>query len=181
MSLDQGVKGHGSRRYVAPWWRLIAILVMAAFAGCASYPDPPEARDVVVAASPRQVLVEGLAVLIERGFVIRHADLDLGRLDAMLATWPGYRLRLDALANGEGATRLSVSGYRGRQPLAPESLDALLAELLAKLQARRPADIQFLLPLAMPLTSGLGPSGTDTRGVPLLDGPRPETASSFGG
>jgi hypothetical protein len=113
---------------------------MAGIAGCASYPGPPEARDAVVDASPRQVMAEGLTVLIERGFVIRHADLDLGRLDAMLATWPGYRLRLDALANGDGATRLSISGYRGRQPLAPESLETLLADLLRRLQAQQPAE-----------------------------------------
>ncbi|MDI4639142.1 MULTISPECIES: hypothetical protein [Halomonadaceae] len=140
MSLDQKAKNRGSRHRVRSCWLLIAIMVMAGIAGCASYPGPPEARDAVVDASPRQVMAEGLTVLIERGFVIRHADLDLGRLDAMLATWPGYRLRLDALANGDGATRLSISGYRGRQPLAPESLETLLADLLRRLQAQQPAE-----------------------------------------
>lgn len=137
MSLDQRATHHGSRHRLTPRWLAVVVLLMAGLAGCASYSGPPESRDLVVAASPRQVLAEGLTVLIERGFVIRHADLDLGRLDAMLATWPGYRLRLDALSTGDGATRLSVSGYRGRQPLAPESLESLLAELAERLPSQQ--------------------------------------------
>ncbi|WP_458524541.1 hypothetical protein [Onishia taeanensis] len=117
--------------------RLVALgfAALAGLAGCAGHPGRPEPRALVVSAPPARVMAEGLQVLIGRGFVIRHADLDLGRLEAVLATWPGYRLRLEALAAGDGATRLSLSGYRDRQPLVPGSLDALLIELQARLAA----------------------------------------------
>ncbi|WP_242458019.1 hypothetical protein [Halomonas sp. YLGW01] len=112
-------------------WGFVAL----ALAGCAAHPGGPEPRVLVVAAAPERVMAEGLQVLIGRGFVIRHADLDLGRLEAVLATWPGYRLRLEALAVGDGTTRLSLSGYRDHRPLVPESLYALLVELQARLPA----------------------------------------------
>lgn len=141
MILEQRSRDGGVRRRMAPLrrWALLTMLVMGGLGGCAGTPGRPEPREAVLAAEPRQVLAEGLQVLIERGFVIRHADLDLGRLDAVLATWPGYQLRLEILATGEGETRVFVSGYRDRQPLMPESLDVLLVALLAKLQARLPA------------------------------------------
>lgn len=119
------------------WHKPLVLLVIAALAGCAGAPEKPQPREVMVAVEPQQVLSEGLQVLLDRGFVIRHADLDLGRLDAVLATWPGYRLRLYALSASEGKTRLSLSGYRARQPLAAESLDTLLAELQARLSTNQ--------------------------------------------
>ncbi|SDL43082.1 hypothetical protein SAMN05661010_01693 [Modicisalibacter muralis] len=120
-----------SRSSVALW--LSALLLLA---GCAtSVPAPPE-RAVVVAGPVDEVLETGVEVLIERGFVIRLADAELGRVDAVRAARPGYVVRLEASAAASG-TRLALSGRRGGSYIDPWRFDTLLAEIAARVEARQ--------------------------------------------
>lgn len=110
---------------------LTAIVLM--LAGCATTSSPPpEPRSLIYEAPPSRVLEAGLAMLMERGYVIRHADADLGRAEAVAATWPGYRIVFEVTAEGE-RSRVSFSGRRGDQALLPQSLDPLLVDLQARL------------------------------------------------
>lgn len=112
--------------------RLMIISLLALLGGCATAPMAPEPRAFVLPVERQAALAAGIELLAERGYVIRHADAELGRADAVSATWPGYRLRLDVEESPHGAL-ISLSGQRGNQPLAPESLDPLLVELQSAL------------------------------------------------
>lgn len=109
-----------------PW--LLAGLLSA----CAMAPMAPEPRAFVLPVGREEALTAGVEMLAERGYVIRYADAELGRAEASLATWPGYRLRLEVEESPHGAL-ISFSGQRGGQPLAPQSLDPLLVDLQARL------------------------------------------------
>jgi hypothetical protein len=112
--------------------RRLAILLLAAMlAGCATAPAP-EPRELSLAATPEATLREAVNLLMEEGYVMRHADAELGRAEAALARWPGYRVRLEVTPEGEGA-RASLTATRGGRPLPPHLLDPLLAALQARL------------------------------------------------
>lgn len=122
-----------NRAAVALW--MIAALLLA---GCAtSVPAPPE-RAIVVASPVDEALETGIAVLVERGFVIRLADADLGLVDAVRAARPPYVVRLEASAveraEAESGTRLALSGQRGGSYIEPWRFDTLLAEIAARLK-----------------------------------------------
>ena len=122
-----------SRAFVAFW--LTALLLLA---GCATTSQPLPERAMVVAGPVDEVLETGIEVLIERGFVIRLADAELGRVDAVRAARPGYLVRLevsDEKAAGSG-TRLALSGRRGGRSIDPVRFDTLLAEIAARIQGR---------------------------------------------
>lgn len=113
-----------------PAWtyRLTPLLLLVLLGGCVTPPPAPEPRAFVLAVSRDDALAAGVELLATRGYVIRHADSELGRAEAVSATWPGYRLRLEVEESPHGAL-IAFSGQRGNQPLAPHSLDPLLVEL----------------------------------------------------
>ncbi|EPC02867.1 hypothetical protein L861_23945 [Litchfieldella anticariensis FP35 = DSM 16096] len=106
--------------------------ILLILTACATTSAPVAPRSMIMAANPQEVLREGIAMLAERGYVIRHADTDLGRAEAVSATWPGYEILLQVESEGEDSW-VSFSGRRGTQPLAPYSLDPLLVDLQARL------------------------------------------------
>lgn len=109
------------------------LLLMALLTGCVSSPTPLPERQFDVAAPRTSVLSAGLEVLVERGFVIQLADAGLGRIDAVRASRPGYRVRLGA-EETEAGTRLTLSGSLGRQAIAAQRFDRLLAEIAERLE-----------------------------------------------
>ncbi|GGX99356.1 hypothetical protein GCM10007160_28750 [Litchfieldella qijiaojingensis] len=113
--------------------RVLLCVVVMALSACATTPTPVEPRTMTLAADQAEVLETAVAMLVERGYVIRHADPDLGRVEAVSAAWPGYEVTLQVDAAEGDNSRISFSGRRGRQPLAPYSLDPLLVDLQARL------------------------------------------------
>ncbi|MDZ7851915.1 MAG: hypothetical protein U5L98_04510 [Halomonas sp.] len=109
----------------------LIILLVAWLAGCAT-PAPPEPRELHLAATPETTLREAMGLLMERGYVIRHADGDLGRLEAVLGRMPGYGVSLRVAGQGSGS-RVSFTATRGGRPLPPNVLDPLLTELQSRL------------------------------------------------
>lgn len=109
--------------------------------GCAATPSPAVPAIRTLAVAPASVLAASLSMLMERGYVIRHADAELGRLEAVIARWPGYRVRLEIEAaggvNGEasvGRSRLAMTAWRGGRPLPPSLVEPLLTDLNARLE-----------------------------------------------
>ncbi len=107
------------------------VLMMTMLAGCAST-QRLEPRELRYSASSEQTLRAAIELMIEQGYVVRHADLALGRADATLARWPEYRLQLQ-VSDVVGGSRVSLSALRGNQPLPPYVLDPWLVELQHKL------------------------------------------------
>lgn len=109
----------------------LVFLLVAWLAGCAT-PAPPEPREIQLAATPEATLREAMELLMERGYVIRHADGDLGRLEAVLGRMPGYGVSLRVAGQGDGS-RVSFIATRGGRPLPPTVLDPLLTDLQSRL------------------------------------------------
>lgn len=103
--------------------------------GCVAAPSPavPATRTLEVA--PSVVLEASMTLLMERGYVIRHADAELGRVEAEIARWPGYRVRLEIEAAG-AESRLAMTAWRGGRPLPPRLVEPLLTELNSRLLMR---------------------------------------------
>ncbi|MBZ9559178.1 MULTISPECIES: hypothetical protein [unclassified Modicisalibacter] len=115
--------------------RLLAVLMTALLlAGCAGVASTPETRSLVVRAEPRPALEAGVAVLVEHGFVIRMADAELGRVDAVLAARSGYVLTLETQPAADG-TRLTLSGRFSGRGIEPHRFATLLDEIRARLGA----------------------------------------------
>ncbi|MGM0704128.1 MAG: hypothetical protein ACQEUG_17230 [Pseudomonadota bacterium] len=115
--------------------RVALILLLSTWmTGCAAVPPAPETRGVPLAVSSESALSAVLDLLSERGYVIRHADAELGRVDAVLARWPGYRVRATVAPDGSGS-RATLSATWGGRPLPPDRLDPLLSELETRLAA----------------------------------------------
>ncbi|RUR27662.1 hypothetical protein ELY38_18525 [Vreelandella nanhaiensis] len=120
------------RRYDKRWVRWMGIsILLAILAGCATT-SPSAPRELVYAAPVEMTLRSAVELMMEQGYVIRHADLALGRAEASLARWPEYRLQLQVSEAG-GGSRVSVAAWRGGQPLPPYLLDPWLVSLQAKL------------------------------------------------
>ncbi|MGR2739911.1 hypothetical protein ACUY1T_15840 [Billgrantia sp. Q4P2] len=111
---------------------LVIALLLVVLSGCATAQQAPEPRELALAAAPEATLREVVGLLMEEGYVIRHADAGLGRVEAVLARWPGYRVRATVTSEGQGA-RASLTATRGDRPLPPHLLDPLLAELQRRL------------------------------------------------
>ena len=112
----------------------IALLVMLALSACATAPTPLPDRQVRVEASPERALEAGLSVLVERGFVIRLADVGLGRVDAVRAARPGYTIHYRVREETTG-TWIVLSGRHGTGAIEPGRFDPLLAEIAARLES----------------------------------------------
>ena len=111
---------------------LMLIVLLGVMSGCVTSPPAPEPREMTLQAAPQAALQELMGVLLDEGYVIRHADAELGRIEAVLARWPGYRI-LATTTTSEPGARVSLSAARGNRPLPPRLLDPLLAELQRRL------------------------------------------------
>jgi hypothetical protein len=105
--------------------------------------------------SSERVLPEAAALFMEHGYVIRDSDSRAGKLEAVIARWPGYRVEVSSQPL-TGGTRVSMSAWRGSQPLSAALLHPWLDRLAERLE---PA------PQTQPSTSGrLAPvDGIDQR------------------
>lgn len=113
---------------------VLAALTLCAtlwLAGCATT-QPLEPRELRYEAAVDRTFRAAVALMIEQGYVIRHADLTLGRAEASLARWPGYRVQLQ-VSEARGGSLVSVSALRGSQPIPPYVLDPWLVALQRKL------------------------------------------------
>jgi hypothetical protein len=108
---------------------------------CAVTPQA-QPRSIAVQASADETLKATLAMLAERGFVIRHGDGDLGQIDAVLASRSGYEMHAQVTSGGErppglvlqnGNTYLTLSGRRGGHPLEAVELDPLFIDVQNRL------------------------------------------------
>lgn len=106
---------------------MLVVSALMVLAGCATR-EPLESRELRYAAPAEQTFRHAVELMIAQGYVVRHADLALGRAEAALARWPEYRLRLQVSEEG-GGSRVRVSALRGNQPLPPYVLDPWLVEL----------------------------------------------------
>lgn len=110
-------------------WLVLGLL--GGLTGCATT-QPLEPRELVYSTSPEDTFREAVELMMEQGYVVRHADLSLGRAEASLARWPEYRLQLQVSEEGS-SSRVRVSALRGGQPLPPYLLDPWLVALQHKL------------------------------------------------
>lgn len=116
--------------------RGLLVLGLAAWlAGCATPPAPATPAARALAVPEATVLAESMVLLMERGYVIRYADRDLGRLEAVIARWPGYRVRLE-VREARGESRIEMTAYRDGRPLPPRLVEPLLGELAGRLLMR---------------------------------------------
>ncbi|WP_129140422.1 hypothetical protein [Modicisalibacter coralii] len=113
-------------------WGALALTLL--LGGCASVAPTPETRSLVVPAEMRPALEAGIAVLVDHGFVIRLADAELGRVDAVLAARSGYVLTLEARSAARG-TWLALSGRQSGRGIEPQRFATLLDEIRARLGA----------------------------------------------
>ena len=111
-------------------WLLIGLLGIVG-TGCTTS-APLEPRELVYTTPSDETFREAVDLMVEQGYVVRHADLSLGRAEAALARWPGYRVQLQVSEEGSGS-RVRVSALRGNQPLPPYLLDPWLVALQHKL------------------------------------------------
>jgi hypothetical protein len=114
--------------------RLPILLLMLVLTACATTSTPLPDRQVRVEASPERALEVGLDVLVERGFVIRLADVGLGRIDAVRAARPGYVVHYKVREETSG-TWIVLSGRRGTGAIEPHRFDPLLTEIATRLEA----------------------------------------------
>lgn len=112
------------------WLGIVGLAL--ALSACATSRAPVEPRTITVAAAPAAVFKQVLVMLVEQGYVIALADTQLERIDADLATGPGYQLRWEIRQAGD-SSQVSVQGRSGRGALAPYNLDPLLVELTSRL------------------------------------------------
>ncbi len=104
--------------------RFALLLLATLLAGCATPGAPVPPRELTVAVPPQAALTTTAEALMDSGYVLRHADAELGRLEAVLSRWPGYRVQASVRAEGEGS-RLALTATRGGRPLPPATLDRL--------------------------------------------------------
>lgn len=111
----------------------VLLLLGLALTACATTSMPLPDRQVRVEASTERALEVGLDVLVERGFVIRLADVGLGRIDAVRAARPGYVVHYKVREATTGAW-VALSGRRGNDAIEPHRFDPLLTEIATRLE-----------------------------------------------
>ncbi len=107
---------------------ILALGLVFLLSGCAIRPVTVEPSEMTLSVPAPVVLEAALVVLMERGYVVRHGDAQLGRLDAVLARWPGYRVEVMVEPLQEGS-RVLATASRGGRALPPPVLAPLLVEL----------------------------------------------------
>lgn len=112
---------------------IFALGLVFLLSGCATRPATVEPNETTFSAPAPAVLEAALVVLMERGYVVRHGDAELGRLDAVLARWPGYRVEVAVEPLQEGS-RVLARASRGGRDLPPPVLDPFLLELRQHLE-----------------------------------------------
>lgn len=112
--------------------RLGALLLALLLAGCATPRPAVSPIELALAAPPEAALEAAAEALMAGGYVVRHADASLGRLEAVFSRWPGYRVRVEVEGEGE-RSRLGLAATRGGRALPPRTLEALAAEIAARL------------------------------------------------
>ena len=112
-------------------WLAVSLLALL-LAGCATSPAREPHRELDFAYAPEATLRASAQVLMANGYVVRHADAELGRLEAVFSRWPGYRVRVEVSGEGE-RSRVSLTASRGGRPLPPQTLDLLLVEMQEQL------------------------------------------------
>ena len=121
-------------RRLALSWLLLASLV-----GCATPPAPQEPpREIHTPAAPQVALHESLAVMMERGYVITQADGSLGRIDAALGRYPGYRVEIRVTQGSGGGSRIAVQALGGGRALPGKVVEPLLIDLQSRLGRENP-------------------------------------------
>ncbi|MCW4152578.1 hypothetical protein OM427_23970 [Halomonas sp. 18H] len=115
---------------------LSAVVLLALLSGCASSraTSPAEPLAGRLTGSVSEVLNVSIQLLLEQGYVVRHADSDLGRVEAVLARWPGYALRLRVEPTERGSRIEMIARQQGR-PLPPGLLEPWLMTLRSRLEA----------------------------------------------
>ncbi|WP_048306435.1 hypothetical protein [Halomonas sp. PR-M31] len=114
---------------------LLALMTVL-LTGCASGQRTLPERQIALEATSEQVLNAGLDALVERGFVIRFANTELGRINAVFAARPGYEVRLTTSTIPAG-TRLTLSGHQGGRAIDPQRFDSLLVEITSRIESER--------------------------------------------
>ncbi|MFP4264167.1 MAG: hypothetical protein ACLFRS_12490 [Halomonas sp.] len=112
----------------------IALLLSLLLAGCATPRAEPPPAELTVAAPPAEALEAAAEALVAGGYVVRHADASLGRLEAVFSRWPGYRVRVEVEGEGEDS-RLRLAASRHDRALPPSTLEALAAQITARVSA----------------------------------------------
>jgi hypothetical protein len=107
---------------------LFVVLLAVLLAGCATPPAREPPRELDFPFAPEATLRASAQVLMSNGYVVRHADAGLGRLEAVFSRWPGYRVLVEVSGEGE-QSRVSLAATRGGRPLPPQTLDRLLVEM----------------------------------------------------
>lgn len=113
--------------------RLLGVVLLGLWlSGCVTSPQPLHPRELPFAVPPSVALEAAADTLMARGYVIRHSDGELGRLEAVLARWPGYRVQVRVAPEPAGS-RVSLTATHGGRPLPPQTLDPLLVEMQDRL------------------------------------------------
>ena len=121
--------------------RLIgALLLVGLLAGCATPSAAPPPLELSLGAPATRALEASAEALIASGYVVRHADAALGRLEAVFSRWPGYRVRVEVEVEGEGEgegerSRLRLAAHRGGRALPPTTLERLAVKITTRLAA----------------------------------------------
>ena len=115
---------------------LSMLILLLALTACAAAPTSLPERQIRVDATRTRALDAGLDALVERGFVIRLADVELGRIDAVRAARPGYEVHYEVRETASG-TWIALSGRHGASAIEPYRFDPLLAEIAAHLEEGR--------------------------------------------
>ncbi|QEM80390.1 hypothetical protein [Halomonas binhaiensis] len=114
-------------------------LLLVSLVGCATPSAPPEPpREVHTQATPQVALRESLALMMERGYVITQADGSLGRIDAALGRYPGYRVEIRVTQDSGGGSRIAVQALGGGRALPGNVVEPLLVDLQSRLGRENP-------------------------------------------
>lgn len=137
-------------------WLLIGTAFL--LTGCATTSTPPMPATLALDVSNERVLPEAAALFMAYGYVIRDSDSREGRLEAVIARWPGYRVEVSHQPLSEG-TRVNMRAWRGSQSLSPALVQPWLDRLAIRLGGVTQAPVARRLP-----SDGLVPiDGVDQR------------------
>ncbi|TDB01296.1 hypothetical protein [Halomonas marinisediminis] len=108
------------------------ILVVGLLAGCATPLSSVPPMTLSSQASSSCALEATAEALMVRGYVVRHADASVGRLEAVFSRWPGYRVLVTLEPPGTDG-RLALTALRGGRPMPSATLERLVSDIAARL------------------------------------------------